>query len=60
MDDGLTFEAITDSLIRATKSAKSDGGTSAFRKQVIKILYSAYPAGEDEGHSPLFLTVFDD
>jgi hypothetical protein len=54
LDDGLTFEAITDTLIRATKSADGDGGTSAFRKQVIKILYSAYPAGEDEGHSPLF------
>jgi len=58
LDGGLTFEAITDSLIRVT--AASATATSTFRKQVLKILYSAYPAGDDEGHTPLFLTVFDD
>jgi hypothetical protein len=59
LDNSLKFEALTDTLIRVT-SATGDGTPATFRKQVLKILYSAYPSGDDEGHSPLFFTVFDD
>jgi hypothetical protein len=59
LDENLKFEALADTLIRVT-SANGEFTTSTFRKQVLKILYSAYPSWDDEGHSPLFFTVFDD